>query len=74
MTDNEFDHPFGDLDDRDRDPSDQELNVLDDHELAELYRDLARGSGTLDLYDEVTRRMVRRFDEYEAEGRLNDEG
>lgn len=67
---NTFDHPF-DLDEMNRDPTDEEIDTLSDHELAELFRDVARGTGSVDLYDRVSYRMVRRFDEYEADGRLS---
>jgi len=68
----EYDHPWaGKFDTMGRDPSDEELDSLSDHELAELFRDVAGGAGSVDLYDRVTYQMVRRFDEYEAEGRLH---
>lgn len=67
MTDH--DHPF-DLDEMDRDPTEEELRDLDDHQLADLFRDVARGAGTVDVYDWITREIVRRFDEAEAEGQV----
>lgn len=67
MTD--YDHPF-DLDEMGRDPTGYEIDELDDHQLAELFRDVAEGAGSVDLYDRLTQKIVRRFDEYEAEGRL----
>lgn len=65
----EHDHPF-DLDEMDRDPLDYEIESLNDHQLAELFRDVAEGAGSLDLYDRLTQKIVRRFDEAEAEGQV----
>lgn len=65
----EYDHPF-DIEEMGRDPPVTEIEDLSDHDLAELYRDVAGGAGSVDLYDKVAREMVQRFDEYEAEDRL----
>lgn len=66
MSDHDYDHPF-DLDEMNRDPTDEELTQLTDHQLAELYRDVAAGAGSIDCYDSITAEMVDRFDTYEAE-------
>lgn len=52
-------HPIN-LENADRDPSDETLDNLSDSELASLYKDLNGGAGTTDLFDRVQKRLADR--------------